>query len=213
MSSPTFNKTHSLSIRLWHWLFFLLILGAITTVTLSKFLFNTGQNISLVQNELIQKGITIDNNTARSVSHAFNDKLWHLHTWIGYGIAFLVLSRLIIELTLGKDEKTGINIKKAIKFIPATAEEREEKNKFLLIKWVYVLFYALMVVMALTGLGLAFEDVPFFHASRHQIKSVHSFIQYPIYAFIIVHLIGVVRADLKKYPGIISSMINGKPSS
>src|ERR1700742_5165250 len=88
VSEPVFLTTHSLAIRVWHWTFVIFIFAAITTVALATFVFNTGRNIPLVQQQLQQKGITVDAQSARAVSHAFNDKCWELHTYIGYGLAF-----------------------------------------------------------------------------------------------------------------------------
>ena len=54
-----FNEPHSLAIRIWHWLLFILIAATITMVILATFGFRTGRNISLVQEQLQKKGGTI----------------------------------------------------------------------------------------------------------------------------------------------------------
>jgi Ni,Fe-hydrogenase I cytochrome b subunit len=63
--------------------------------------------------------------------------------------------------------------------------------------------------MAITGLILAFEDVDFLKPFHKTASNLHSFFQWGIYAYILLHLIGVVRADLKKNKGIVSGMIHG----
>lgn len=211
--TPGFNEKHNWTIRIWHWLFFLLIACSITTVTLATYVFRTGKNVSVVQDELQKNGIIIDNSAARDVSHAFNDRCWILHTWLGYGIALLVLARILLEISLPADEKLTDRIKSAMKFSPISRAEEKDTRYYLVIKWIYVLFYALILTMALTGIGLALEDVPLFRTARSTIKSIHAFIQYPVYAFILIHIAGAIRADMQRYPGLISSMINGKPSS
>jgi Ni/Fe-hydrogenase 1 B-type cytochrome subunit len=209
-TGTTFNEVHSRVIRIWHWLFFVLISSAIITVVLATFVFNTRQNIPLVQDQLQRNGISADVQAARAVSHAFNDKLWELHTWIGYFIAAFVLGRFLLEIFQPGEERLSVKIRLAMGFVPASPEQGKEKRHYLLVKWSYLLFYLLILVMALTGLGLALEDVPFFRAARRGIKSVHSFTQYLIYAFVLLHISGVIVAEVSRYPGIISGMINGK---
>jgi Ni,Fe-hydrogenase I cytochrome b subunit len=140
--APSSLEAHSSSIRIWHWLFFIFIFCSITTVALATFVFNTGKNIPMVQEQLQGKGVTADAAAARAVSHAFNDKLWELHTWI--------------------------------------------------------------------GIGLALEDVPFFRGIRKPIKTVHNFAQYFTYAFVLIHIGGVIWAENRGLPGLVSGMINGK---
>jgi cytochrome b561 len=208
--STHFNESHSLSIRIWHWLLFVLITSSIVTVGLATYGFRTGKNITLVQQELQNKGITVDQDAARAVSHAFNDKLWNWHTWLGYGIAILVLARFIIEVFQPTEEKLRIRIQRMLGFVASSPEQQKEKRHYLGVKWTYLIFYLLILIMAITGLVLAFDDIPFFRDIRRPIKSLHSFIQYGIYAFILVHLIGVISADSRRrHPGLISRMING----
>ncbi|HXB93328.1 MAG TPA: cytochrome b/b6 domain-containing protein, partial [Puia sp.] len=170
--APDFNEPHSLAIRIWHWLLFLLIACTITTVAMATFVFRTGPNIPLVRQQLQQKGLSVDESAARAVSHAFNDKLWTLHTWLGYGIAFLVLARIMLEIFQPKEEKLRIKIRRALGFAVKSQGQQQEKRHYLGVKWTYVLFYALILIMALTGVGLALEDVSFFRGIRGPIKSV-----------------------------------------
>jgi Ni/Fe-hydrogenase 1 B-type cytochrome subunit len=209
VKGPTFLEPHSLAIRIWHWALVVFIFGAVTTVVLATFVFNTGQNIPMVQQQLQGKGIAVDASAARAVSHAFNDRVWFLHKWIGYGIVLLVLARGLLEVFQPAAEKVAGKMRSASGFMPTTVEHARAKKLYLTIKWVYVVFYVLILVMALTGLVLAFEDVPFFQSIRRPVKSVHNFNQYLIYAFALIHIAGVVRADNLRYPGLVSRMIGG----
>jgi len=188
----------------------MLLTFTIITVAFATYVFNTGQNIPLVQEQLQQKGVTVDKPQARAVSHAFNDRLWELHTWIGYFIAAFLLGRFILEVFQPGEEKLRVKMRSAMGFTAASPEQDQDKRHYLRVKWSYLLFYLLIGVMAVTGLGLALEDVPFFRGIGKPIRSVHSFTQYLIYAFILCHLIGVIAADVRKYPGLVSGMINGK---
>ena len=209
-SSTGFDEQHSVGIRIWHWLFFILLTGSMTTVLLASTLFRTRNNTKMVQEQLQQKGMTATTEQARTVSHAFNDKLWELHTWIGYFVVAFVLGRFILELFQPSDELLRTKIRRAMGLRPLLPEARQEQEHYIRVKWSYVLFYFLILVMAVTGLGLAFEDIAFFRAMRGAIKQIHSFTQYAIYGFVFFHLVGVILADAGRYPGIVSGMIHGK---
>jgi Ni,Fe-hydrogenase I cytochrome b subunit len=57
------------------------------------------------------------------------------------------------------------------------------------------------------------KDVPWLKSWHKTILQIHSFLQYLIYSFILVHLVGVIRADLDKHRGIVSGMIHGQTKS
>lgn len=209
-TSPDFNEKYSLGLRLWHWTFFILISATIVTVLLASTLFRTRNNITLVQQQLQEKNLSVSQDQARAVAHALNDKLWDLHTWIGYLIALFLLGRFILEIAQPGEEKLGTKIRKAMRFKALSAEQRKGQQHYLRVKGVYIIFYGLMLVMAVTGIALAFEQVPLFRDLHKPAKQVHSFTQYLIYGFILLHLTGVIVADAGRHPGLVSAMINGE---
>jgi Ni,Fe-hydrogenase I cytochrome b subunit len=205
-----FIEPHSLPIRIWHWLFFLVLAASLVTVLFGSTVFRTQDNIVTVQEPLQEKGATVTKDQARAVAHEYSDKLWNLHKWIGFILCALLLSRLIIEITQPGEEKLKSKIKRAVGFSAASQTARMEKRHYIQVKWGYLAFYLLILTMALTGLGLAFEDVPWLKNRHTAIVEIHSIVQYFIYGFIIVHLVGVIRADLGKHRGIVSGMIHGQ---
>jgi Ni,Fe-hydrogenase I cytochrome b subunit len=71
-SKPTphyFQTAKPVSIRLWHWLTFLFFTISITTVIFGSTLFKTCNNISLVQEQVQEKGGIVTKDQARSVAH------------------------------------------------------------------------------------------------------------------------------------------------
>lgn len=207
---PGFDSPHSAAIRIWHWTLFLVITGSLVTVLLASTVFRTGNNTSMVQIQLQSKGTVVSTDQARAVAHAFNDKLWDLHKWLGYIICGLVLARIAIEVFQPRSEKIGIQLKKALGPRQKDPALNANRQHYIQVKSIYLAFYAVLLLMALTGLGLAFENVPLFRTLHRPIKQVHSFLQYLIYGFIFIHLIGVISADLGKYKGLVSGMINGR---
>jgi Ni/Fe-hydrogenase 1 B-type cytochrome subunit len=211
-SPVAFDEPHSLAIRIWHWIFFVVLTASLTTVLFGSTLFRTKDNIAGVQQELQEKGLTATKDQARSVAHAYSDKLWDLHKYIGFALVGLLLCRIGIEIAQPGDEQLRTKIKKAAGFKPSSAADNAAKRfaqHYCRVKWTYVIFYVLIGTMALTGLGLAFEDVPLLRTWHRSISNVHGFVQYFIYAFILIHLVGVIRADLGRHKGLVSGMIHG----
>jgi cytochrome b561 len=205
-----FNKQkNSLAIRIWHWLVFLGFTASLVTVLLGSTLFKTKQNISTVMDEVAHKGGVVTKDQAWSVAHMYSDKIWDTHKIIGFVLCFLLLSRMIIEFRQDTNEKLSVRIRTALNFRPVNEKDIMERNQYVLVKRGYLLFYSLFLMMALTGLVMAFEDLEFLKPLHKTASSVHSFFQYGIYAYILLHIIGVVRADLNKNKGIVSGMING----
>lgn len=200
-----FQEKRSAAIRIWHWLTFVFFVASITMVLLSSTLFKTRDNISMVQAQVQEKGGTVTTLQARNVAHEYNDKLWMVHKYIGYGLCFLLISRILIEAFQAPGKSLNAHIKNALKH-PAESE----KTHYLLIQFSYFLFFLLFILMALTGLVLAFEDVSWLEPVHNPAKQIHSVLQYFFYFYIIAHIAGVVWADLGKYGGIISRMINGR---
>ena len=209
MEKSIFLQKHSASIRIWHWLTFIIISFLIITVLFNSTMFDTRSNTAMVKNVLNGKNIVVSDDQARAVAHEYGDKLWNLHKYLGFALTFLFLSRIVIEITLSEEEKMSVKIKNALLMYRQNIRRSESKH-FLIVKYSYTLFYLLIIVMATTGLLLAFEfELGIPRQTNHLIKEVHGFCQYLMYAFISVHLYGAINADMKDSKGIISGMVNG----
>ena len=84
------------------------------TVLFASTLLQPRANIKLVQDQLQRKGVTINEEQAFAVSHRFEDTMWDLHKLLGFGLAFLLVSRLVVEVVQTGDEKVRVRIKKAL---------------------------------------------------------------------------------------------------
>jgi cytochrome b561 len=201
-----FLQSKPASIRLWHWLIFLFFSFSITCVILGSTIFKTSNNISMVQYQVKEKGGSLTNDQARNVAHEYSDKLWILHIWFGYGLCVLLLWRILIEWKMSKEKSLTTRIKMALGYPKSDSEKRH----YLFVQYSYSVFYLLFILMALTGLIMAFEDIEWLKPFHRTANSIHSVVQYGIYAFIVLHIAGVIRADLSKYNGVISRMVHGK---
>jgi len=206
---PLFKERHSLAIRIWHWATFLVITASLVTVLFGSTVFTMKGNISMVQEQVQRKGGVVSPEQARAVAHEYSDKMWMLHKYIGFCLCFLLLCRIVIEAVHSKDEKLAAKMRKAL-LLPNGSSDR---SHYLLVKRGYLFFYCIFLLMGLTGLGLAFEDVPFLRSIHKPLIQVHSFVQYLMYFYILSHLVGVIRADVTDNKGIVSGMINGGKNS
>ena len=201
-----FSQSKPASIRIWHWLTFVFFAASIITVLLNSTVFKTRANIAMVQEQVQKEGGTITEKQARNVAHEYNDKLWDIHKMIGFGLSFLMLWRIVAEVAIANDKRLKTRIQNAIQLEVVSAE----KKHYITVQYSYIVFYILFLAMVITGLILAFEDLEWLKAIHKPAKNIHGFIQYGLYAFMALHIIGVIRADITKYGGIVSRMINGK---
>jgi len=211
-SSPFIQK-HSAIIRIWHWVTFLVLSASMITVLINSTMLNPRDNIGLVQNQLKEKGVTVSEDQAFAVSHEYEDKMWDVHKLLGFGLAFLLFSRVIIELTLPGNEKIRTRFKNATGLLKLNDQNKVKYKHYINVKRLYMLFYLILFLMAITGLGLAFgRDLGFTRPIHQTVKSIHSILQYCMYAFVLIHLCGVIIAENSKDKGIVSGMINGNSS-
>lgn len=205
-----FYQQHSLMLRIWHWLTFLLILGSIVTVLMNSTLLSPRDNVKLVQEQLQKKGVTVTDEQAFAVSHEYEDKIWDVHKIIGFGLAFLFLFRIVIEVTAPENQKVSYKLKQAKELRKSDVENQAEYTHYLRVRTAYTVFLLLLLTMVLTGLAMAFgRDLGLARNVFRRIKNFHAFVQYLIYAFIVVHLVGVIVAENGKLRGLVSGMING----
>ncbi|SEM70563.1 Ni,Fe-hydrogenase I cytochrome b subunit [Mucilaginibacter gossypiicola] len=204
------HRVYSAPLRFWHWANTIVISGSLITVLINSTITDKRTITNIIKTQLKAQGATITDDQSGSVAHALGDSVWSIHTWFGYVLVGLLLFRLILELFQLTDQKFIRRIKELYRQFHSTKKERELAKHELTVKAIYALFYILLIIMALTGLFLAFEDLlaPF-KSIRHSVKEVHGFCMYLIISFILVHLAGVFLAERKDDKGIVSDMING----
>lgn len=207
---PAHVKAYSSSLRLWHWLNFIVICGSLITVLINSTVTDDRPTSALIKDELQKSGATVTSQQAGSAAHALSDSVWGIHIYFGYALAVMLLFRIVLEFFQLADQKFIRKIKSAYNQFNTIKKNRELARHELAVKTIYTVFYLLLVIMVVTGLFLAFEDaLVAYKAIRHTIKDIHGFCMYLIIAFIVVHLAGIYLAERKDGKGIVSDMING----
>jgi Ni/Fe-hydrogenase 1 B-type cytochrome subunit len=207
---PEALKKNSRNIRLWHWLNLIIISGSLITVLINSTVLDGRNNAGYVKTEVQKSGLSLDDLQARSAVHALQDKVWSVHIIFGYLLGALLAYRIISELLQRKDQKFARKLKAAYKTSTALRANKNLVVHERFVKSIYAIFYLLLFIMVTTGLSLVFKDN--LHLSRGtsgSIKDFHGFCMYPIIAFIIIHIAGVLLAESKDEKGIVSDMIHG----
>lgn len=213
-----FNLPHSALIRIWHWLTFGLLAFTLFTVLAGNTMLKTKNTAGLVKNSLKEHGIVVSDDQAKGVSREFKDLMWTWHKIIGYGLGILLFSRFIMEFMQSRNERIAVRIQNAKLAIKNSGKDvnldTSDLKHFIKVNRAYLLFFLLLLFMAVSGLGMAYEDdVPWLDHIKNLNHTLHGYGQYLIYAYLILHIGGVVIADMTKHRGIVSSMINGKPTN
>jgi len=207
---PQRKKKYSSLLRLWHWANVIIISGSLLTVLLNSTLLNRNYNAGLPNKPLHTAKLDITPVQSKFVVHALSERIWAVHTYFGFGLAALVLFRLILEFFQQADQRFLPKFKSAYAQYKVLKKKGKLANHELAVKLIYLMFYLLIITMAVTGLTMAFSHyLGVSNSMRHKIQEVHGFGMYLILAFIAVHLAGVFLAERKDSTGIVSDMING----
>jgi cytochrome b561 len=188
---------YSASFKLWHWLNALVVLGLLGTVFLRKTFLSWRTNSELLMNKLSEFGIEITVEQAKVLAKAVRAPMWEWHIILGYALAFLVLYRIYLYFT---------NAKVKEKFSDLSLHKKA-------VEVLYCIFYITLFFMTISGLFLLFyQDMGFSKEFAHTIKEIHEAVFNFIMYFVVLHIAGVVFAELKEEKGIISNMISSDKS-
>lgn len=200
MSQQIFKTHRPLSLRLWHWLNAFTVIGLLLTVLLRKTLLSWRTNSSLIATKLEASGTAISADVAKDIAISIRNPLWDWHIYLGYGLSFLILFRLITALITEK------------KFIFSSFFQKIKTNGPYknLVEFSYLLFYVATLFMVISGLLLIFKNELSLEKPVSQLlKETHELMMWFFVAFTGIHLLGVIVAENRQDPGLISEMVNG----
>lgn len=195
------RRNHSLGLRVWHWLDGGVVVGLIATFFLRDSL--VGHSRFLVAS-LNANGIAISDAAAKPIIKEMVNQLWTWHIYLGYALTALFVLRCVLFFTDKRNPvhecwKSFCELRGHFDFrnIHSTA-----------VKSGYLVFYFLQLFMILSGLTLTFSDsLGLQREFRHTINEAHETVMWFFLAFVIAHIMGVVIAENRENPGIVSAMI------
>jgi cytochrome b561 len=190
--------TYSLANRILHWLIAFTFLLILFTVFLRTGWMNKNEIASIVTTKLAEKNVSISKEDAIIIGRAVRKPMWDIHIYAGYLLIGLYLLRMLV-----------IWIEAPIFRNPMSkGSSRKEKLKL----WIYIVFYICLGISLLTGAILELVPKTYSLPLHDTAKFIHLQSLYYALAFITIHLLGVVIAELSTEPGIISKMIHGRRS-
>lgn len=141
----------------------------------------------IVQEQLLAIGTVISGEQAVIIGKAVRSPLWDWHIYFGFAITALLVFRLLMIV------KNGFGF--------------DNNPKMKLVYSLYKIVYVMLLLLSISGLSLYFKlggDM------KDTIEGVHLYIGWTLFAFVVIHVAGVIHAELSDQRGIISRMIHGK---
>jgi cytochrome b561 len=189
------EKRFNLASRLIHWAIAFTFLYILLTVLLRTGWMDRGAMGDIVKDNLAQNNISISGDQAGSIGRQIRKPMWDTHILAGYVLIGLFVVRLILMWVQGAGFANPL--KKGV----------SSYDKFK--SWVYIIFYILLAASLFTG----FMKVNGPESLEHLMEDIHVQSLYYSIAFILLHTVGVLRADAGPERGIISKIISGdKPA-
>ncbi len=190
------QKKWGLSFRIWHWLHALVVIGLIGTVLLRKTFLSWRDNSEILTDKLFDMDIDVTLEQSKILAKAIRAPMWEWHIILGYALAALVIYRLLLFFT--ESEKKS--------FINFSSLNLHKK----MVKLSYIGIYTILLFMTVSGFVLLFyKDLGLLKTTAHDINVLHEFMFIFIWAFVLLHLGGLIVADNTDEKGVISDMING----
>ena len=203
-------KRNSLGLRLWHWMNALVVTGLLITILFLYVIVKMKIVGPEFQKVLATEGVTFSKQQVRGLTRIVSHRIWDWHIGLGVALSVLLVLRVALEFTQQRSQRFGAKLRQARFLFRQAGTDLQDNRHSLLVKYSYVLFYLMLVVMVVTGLVLIYaDDIEFLHRLEHTVKEVHNFTMYLVLAFTAFHIVGVVYAELTKNRGIVSDMIHG----
>ncbi len=212
-TAPPVTATHdySVAMRLWHWANAALVSGQLLTILFQKVIVNAKQAVPEFQAAITKGGGTLSAQQGRAVAHVISERIWTWHVWLGVALAAFWLFWTVMQALDPAGRRFGARLRAATqRYKLAAPAEHAAARHVLLAKLTYAAFYLFITIMVVTGLALIFaDDLPWLGSLEHTVKEVHNVTMYLIIGYIVLHVGGVVWADIYDDRGLISRMVSG----
>ena len=210
-ASTVFTSPRPALLRAWHGLNGVVILGLLGTVLLRKTVFNYRTNGPLIEAKVAAVGGAVSTDGAVAVAKLLRDQMWEWHLALGVALAVLFVVRVVVavldpELVPFRAFARAVS---SFRGLPSAA--RSTALHPMLVKLLHGAFYALLVAMVASGLVLLFKDnLGLAKEAVSPVKEAHELMMWGVAAFVPLHVVGVVVAELRGERGRGWQMIHGR---
>lgn len=210
VSKFSFRKYQFLSLRLWHWANFVVILGILGTVFIRKTFLSWRTNSVLIEEKLKVAGNPITPELAKEIAVAIRDPLWDWHIYLGFILSALLIARILIALFIERQYPGAPAVRSVLGINSIPTLERREALHFAIVKIGYAAFYLVTMLMVVTGFLLIFKtEIGLSGDFSGMIKESHELMMWFFVVFVAGHIVGIVIAENRTDQGIVSDMIHG----
>jgi Ni/Fe-hydrogenase 1 B-type cytochrome subunit len=211
-SASASTHDYSAPLRVWHWGNAVLVAGQLLTILFLLVIVKPKALVPEFQQALGKSGGALNPDQGRAIAHIISERIWDWHTALGLALASFWAFWLVLQLTTPPERRFTARLAAAVRHYRLAAPAKHASARHtLLSKLTYAAFYLLISVMVVTGLALTWaDDVAWLHSMEHSVKEVHNVTMYLIIVFVVVHVVGVVWAELTKDHGLISRMVSSE---
>ena len=189
------QRNYTVIYRIIHWAIAICMMLLLLTIFLRLTWMNRESMAEIIKNYLATTDQTLSQEQLGQLSRQLRRPMWEWHMYIGYVLTGLFFLRFILPF-FGE-----------MKFMSPFRKGMSAKLKFQ--AWVYIIFYACVVVSLTTGLIIEFGPKTW----KDPMEEIHVLSIYYFVTFLVLHFAGVLIADSTNQKGIISRMIGGKPTT
>ena len=191
LTTISYTRAH----RILHWLIATVFMFIILTVFLRQNWMNKDQVGQILSDKLLEHGILLSKKDASLIGKAVRYPMWKFHAWAGYVLVLLYIARMILFKVQGAVFNNPFKRDLPLK----------ERSKAI----IYSVFYLCLGITLVTGLILVWGPKSN-RELHHFAQGIHIQSLYYALTFIVLHLGGLVLAELGSDKGIISRMIHGR---
>lgn len=178
--------------RIIHWTVAITFLLLLVTIFLRLTWMNKNNMADIMQTYLSGTDQSLSRDQLVTMAKQIRKPMWQWHIYLGYVLTGLLSLRFILPVF-------GV-----MKFQNPLTKNLSAKQR--LQKWAYIVFYVCVVISLITGLLIELGPKDW----KKPLEEVHVLGIYYLVAFILIHIAGIVIAELTDQKGIVSRIINGE---
>ena len=185
------KKNYPAIYRIMHWMIAICMTLLFITIFLRLGWMNKGDMATIIETSAKTNHPTFTSGEATAIARSIRYPMWIWHIYIGYVLVGLFSIRFMLpffrQMKFQYPCKNGLSTKQRFQY------------------WIYLVFYACVTTSLVTGLFLEFGP----ESLEHMMEDIHVLSIYYLLAYIILHIGGVLIAELTNDQGLVSRIISG----